>query len=87
MSEPLRAPAGELSADEIFAALHDGRRVVIRTEVLGTEHEVTLRHDGSVYYCDTPTTLHKHDSEAEMRQCIANQGYVQDVREAFGDGA
>ncbi len=78
MAEPLRASAGELSADEIIAALNEGRRVVVRIEMLGTDHEVTLRHDGSVYYCDTPTTLHKHESEAEMRTCIDQQGYARD---------
>jgi hemin uptake protein HemP len=77
MSDPLRVVAGELSADEILSALDDGRRVVVRTEMLGSEHEVTLRHDGSVYYCDTPTTLHKHDDEAEMRECIHKQGYAE----------
>ena len=38
--------------------------------------EVTLRHDGDVYYCDTPTTLHKHESSDEMRECLDEQGYV-----------
>jgi len=76
MSDPIRAVAGELSADEVLAALEDGRRVVIETEMLGSEHQVTLRHDGTIYYCDTPTTLHKHESPEEMRNCIRNQGYV-----------
>jgi hemin uptake protein HemP len=79
MSDPLRVSAGELSAEEILAALEEGRRVVVRTELLGGTHEVTLRHDGEVYYCDTPTTLHKHESPAEMRECIANQGYASDA--------
>jgi hemin uptake protein HemP len=78
MSEPMRARAGELSADEILGALDGGRRVVIRTEMLGSEYEVTLRHDGSVYYCDTPTTLHKHEERAEMRRCIEKQGYIEE---------
>lgn len=78
MSEPLRISAGELTAEEILDALADGRRVVVRTELLGGEHEVTLRHDGSIYYCDTPTTLHKHESVEEMRRCIHNQGYATD---------
>ncbi len=76
MAEPLRVDAGELAAGEILAALQDGRRVVVRTEMLGTAHEVTLRHDDGVYYCDTPTTLHKHESAEEMRQCLRNQGYA-----------
>lgn len=78
MSEPLEVASGELSADEILAALHEGRRVVVSTEMLGSEHEVTLRHDGTVYYCDTPTTLHKHESTEEMRRCIHKQGYSSD---------
>ena len=77
--EPLRANAGELDVEEILRALADGRRVVIVTELLGSEHEVTLRHDGSTFYCDTPTTLHKHGTEAEMRECIDNQGYARDT--------
>lgn len=76
MPEPLHADAGELDADEILAALDDGRRVVITTEMLGSEYQVTLRHDGTVYYCDTPTTLHKHETADGMRQCIRNQGYI-----------
>lgn len=78
MSEPLRISAGELTVEEILDALAEGRRVVVRTELLGGEHEVTLRHDGQVYYCDTPTTLHKHESVEEMRRCIRNQGYATD---------
>ncbi|NHN46258.1 hypothetical protein G9464_01410 [Halostella sp. JP-L12] len=77
MAEPLRATAGELGADTILDALKDGRRVVIETEMLGSEYTVTLRHDGTVYYCDTPTTLHKHEEESEMRRCIENQGYIE----------
>lgn len=81
MTDPLRVRAGELEADEILAALREGRRVRIVTELLGSEHEVTLRHDGHVFYCDTPTTLHKHESEEGMRRCIEEQGYVPDVEE------
>ena len=81
--DALRANAGELDVDEILGALADGRRVVIVTELLGSEHEVTLRHDGETFYCDTPTTLHKHGTEAEMRECIDNQGYARDIA---GDG-
>jgi hemin uptake protein HemP len=71
----MRIEAGEHSADEIIAALREGRRVIVRTEMLGGNHEVTLRHDGTTYYCDTPTTLHRHTEEAEMRECIENMGY------------
>jgi hemin uptake protein HemP len=74
--EPLRIEAGELSAEEILAALREGRRVVVTTDMLGGSHTVTLRHDGSTYYCDTPTTLHKHAEEEEMRTCIDRMGYA-----------
>jgi hemin uptake protein HemP len=79
MPEPLRIKAGELTADEIIAALTEGRRVVVETEMLGGVHEVTLRHDGSTFYCDTPTTLHKHPDEEGMRMCIARMGYGKEV--------
>jgi hemin uptake protein HemP len=75
MGEPLRAAAGELPTEEILTALEEGRRVVIETEMLGSDHEVTLRHDGSIYYCDTPTTLHKHEDVEGMRHCIVEHGY------------
>lgn len=73
--DPLRIDAGERSADDIISALEDGRRVVVAAEMFGSDYELTLRHDGETYYCDTPTTLHKHDDQAEMRQCIRNMGY------------
>jgi hemin uptake protein HemP len=79
MTDPLRVTAGELTSDEILDALEDGHRVVVRTEMLGSDHEVTLRHDGDVYYCDTPTTLHRHDDTAGMRQCLLEQGYASDA--------
>ena len=75
MSEPLVVDAGELGVEELLAAIEDGERVVVRTEFLGSEHQVTLRHDGETYYCDTPTRLHKHDSAEEMRTCLRKQGY------------
>jgi hypothetical protein len=77
MSEPLRVRAGDLSAEEVLAALREGRRVLVETELLGSTHEVTLRYDGSVFYCDTPTTLHKHESIEEMRTCLEQQGYAE----------
>jgi hemin uptake protein HemP len=52
--------AGDCDADELLTALRDGERITVRTEFLGGDHEVTLRFDGETYYCDTPTTLHKH---------------------------
>lgn len=76
MAEPLRVVAGERSADELLSALEDGRRVIVETELAGTTHEVTLRYDGEVYYCDTPTTLHRHETAAEMRQCVRKRGYA-----------
>jgi hypothetical protein len=86
MAEPLRVEAGELTAEEILEALRDGRRVVVRTQMLGGNHEVTLRHDGATFYCDTPTTLHKHTDEEGMRSCIDRMGYAR-VESATGDRA
>ena len=71
----LRVEAGELTTREMLDALDDGVRIVVRLEMLGGVHEVTLRHDGTTYYCDTPTTLHKHDDSEGMRTCIENMGY------------
>ena len=79
--EPLRADAGELTADEILDALREGRRVIVRTEMFGSSYDLALRHDGTTFYCDTPTRLHKHDSEAEMRQCIEQMGYSRNARD------
>ncbi|ELY64096.1 hypothetical protein [Natronococcus jeotgali] len=75
MADPLRIEAGDLEADAILEAIEEGRHVVVTTTTLGDEHEVTLRYDGSVYYCDTPTRLHRHESAREMRTCIRNMGY------------
>lgn len=79
MPEPLRVESGELTAEEILAVLRDGRRVVVRAEMLGGVHEITLRHDGEVFYCDTPTTLHRHAEESEMRTCIDKMGYGKEM--------
>jgi len=76
MPEPLVIEAGEMTVEELMAALEAGQRVVVRTEFLGAEHEVTLRYNGEIYYCDTPARLHKHESAAEMQQCLRNQGYA-----------
>lgn len=73
--ELLRVEAGELTADEIIDALDSGSRVIITVELFGSTTDIALRHDGGVYYCDTPTRLHKHGSEAEMRSCIERMGY------------
>jgi len=79
MPQPLRIEAGEITAESILEALGEGRRVVVSTEVLGEPHEITLRHDGEQYYCDTPTTLHTHDSREEMLECIHKHGYATDA--------
>ncbi|MDS0296170.1 hypothetical protein [Halogeometricum luteum] len=76
MPEPLRAKSGELTVEEIIDAVREGRRVVVEAEMLGGVHEVSLRHDGTTYYCDTPTTLHKHADEEGMRDCIVKMGYA-----------
>ncbi|WP_255198352.1 hypothetical protein [Halorarius litoreus] len=68
--------AGEFELDELMARLKDGERVIVRTEFLGDIREVALRFDGETFYCDTPTRLHKHAEEAEMRACIERQGYA-----------
>jgi len=74
--DPLVTTDGALGIDELLGALDEGRRVVVRTEYLGEEHELTLRRDGDVFYCDTPTRLHRHESREEMRTCIEKQGYA-----------
>ena len=76
--EPLRIDAGELTADEIIEAMRDGRRVVVTADLFGDERDLTLRHDGETFYCDTPTRLHKHTDEAEMRACIEKMGYARE---------
>ncbi|PSP31860.1 hypothetical protein BRC64_08655 [Halobacteriales archaeon QH_10_67_22] len=75
MTDPVVVTAGEMDTDELLETLKSEQRVVVRTEFLGSEHEVTLRWDGDTFYCDTPTRLHKHDDESEMRACLENQGY------------
>jgi len=76
MPDTLQIDAGDLSVEEMLAKLEAGRHIVVNTEFLGSEHEVTLRHDGSIYYCDTPTRLHKHEDVDEMRTCLRRQGYA-----------
>ncbi|MFB6300702.1 MAG: hypothetical protein ABEH65_10620 [Halobacteriales archaeon] len=75
MTEALRIEAGERSADELLDRLQNGIRIVIEYEFLGNTHEITLRYDGDVYYCDTPTTLHRHRTQDGMRSCLESQGY------------
>lgn len=87
MNEPLVVDAGELSVGEVLSALNEGRRVVVHTEFVGATHEVTLRWDGETYYCDTPTRLHRHGNEAEMRSCIEKYGYGRTSETDETDGA
>jgi len=75
MGDPIVMDAGEYSTDEVLEQLRAGNRVLVRTEFAGSNHEVVLRFDGKTYYCDTPTTLHRHEAEAEMRTCLEDQGY------------
>ena len=70
--------AGELDAEAMLDLLESGHRLIVETEFLGSEHEVTLRHDGDTYYCDTPTQLRRHSSADGMRACIRSQGYARD---------
>ncbi|MFW5964988.1 MAG: hypothetical protein ACOCQM_08975 [Natronomonas sp.] len=78
MSEPVLVEAGEHTAEELLTRLRNGDRLVVKTEILGSPEELTLRYDGTTYYCDTPTTLHKHDDEAEMEDCMRHYGYVKE---------
>ena len=75
MAGPTRIEPGELTVEEIIERLHAGDRVVIERELLGGVHEVTLRFDGQIYYCDTPTTLHRHETPEGMRSCLDKQRY------------
>lgn len=73
---PLRIESGEMSAEAILEALHEGRRVIITRRVLAGEHQITLRYDGEIYYCDTPTKLHRHETAEQMRTCLDDQQYA-----------
>jgi hypothetical protein len=75
MTDPPVIEAGEMDAEELLETIKREEHVLVRTEFLGSEHEVTLRWDGDTFYCDTPTRLHKHEDEQEMRVCLENQGY------------
>ncbi len=76
MDGPMRIEAGEYTADEIIDALRAGRRVLIGVEMAGDIHDVVLRYDGETYHCDTPTSLHRHTEESEMRACLDRMGYA-----------
>ncbi len=76
MSEgPLRIAPGEITVEEILERLEAGQRVIIERDFLGSVHEVTLRYDGETYYCDTPTTLHRHQTVDGMRDCLVGEEY------------
>ncbi|MDZ7701079.1 MAG: hypothetical protein U5J98_02870 [Halobacteriales archaeon] len=75
MAPPTRVQPGELTVEEILERLHEGDRVVIERELLGGVHDITLRFDGDTYYCDTPTTLHRHETPEGMRACLDKQRY------------
>ncbi|WP_418285434.1 hypothetical protein [Halorubrum sp. DTA46] len=85
MSDVLRIEAGELAADEIIDALNEGRRILVTVEVAGGKHEVVLRYDGETYHCDTPTNLHRHTEETEMRGCLDRMGYAAGGPDAADD--
>jgi hypothetical protein len=72
---PIRLSPGDATATEIIERLEAGDRVIVETELLGSVHEITLRFDGEVYYCDTPTTLHRHETAEGMRRCLDDQRY------------
>ena len=74
--DPLVIDAGEADIEDVLDVLEEGRRVVVTTEFAGSTHEVTLRYD-DIWYCDTPTRLHKHETRDEMRTCLEKQGYAQ----------
>lgn len=78
MTGPLEIEDGELTENEIIEALEEGQRIVVRMKKFGMPISVTLRYDGTIYYCDTPLTLHRHEEVEEMRQCIRDQGYAKD---------
>ena len=82
MTEPITVKPGELTEDELIETIQDGRRVIITVETAGGEHTVTLRWDGETYFCDTPTRLHRHDEEAEMRTCLSKNGYTSESQKA-----
>lgn len=76
MTESIVIEPGERTAEELLSGLQAGERFIVRTEVLGSLEELTLRFDGEIYYCDSPTILHKHTDEEEMRECIENLGFT-----------
>lgn len=90
-SGPIRVEAGEWTADEFLAALKEGRRVVVQAEFMGETRDVALRWDGETFYCDSPTRLHKHQTEDGMAECLHKLGYTAEAAAGdpgtAGDGA
>jgi len=82
MVDPLRIEAGVREADEVVRTLRGGRRVCVEVEVLGSLEEVTLRYDGSTYYCETPTRLYRTPDSDEMRAHVEELGYAAGTTEA-----
>jgi hypothetical protein len=76
MQESTVIEPNEYTVEEIISGLQRGERFTVRTEVLGSLEELTLRFDGDIYYCDSPTILHKHTDEEDMRRCIENLGFA-----------
>ncbi|TSD14877.1 hypothetical protein DP107_07940 [Haloglomus irregulare] len=68
---------GECDAEELLGRIEGGDRIVVQTESFGGEHDLTLRFDGDVYYCDTPTRLHKHEDRDGMLECIRKYGFCE----------
>jgi len=81
MPSPTVIEPGEHTVEELLSGLQAGERFLVRTEVLGSTEELTLRFDGETYYCDSPTILHKHTDEEEMRGCIEDLGFARDGAE------
>ena len=81
MTETVVLEAGEWPSERIVRTLEEGRRVVVRTEFVGSIHEVTMRWDGDTYYCDSPTRLHKHEDPEGFRSCLRRLGYSADARD------
>jgi hypothetical protein len=85
MGTPTVLDAGEYGTEAVLDELRAGNRVLVRTELAGSIHEVVMRFDGETYYCDTPTTLHRHETEEGMRACLEDQGYSRGELDSGGD--
>lgn len=75
MGDPITMDAGEHDTDAVLERLRAGDRVLVRTDFAGSTYEVVMRFDGETYYCDTPTTLRRHETKDGMRTCLEDQGY------------